>query len=170
MGIGMNAFVRQLAVLSVLWSFCELLLPDGRQQKMVRMTVSVLVMAALITAVGNLLKTDAAMVADIPTFSQTVGETGERSYAAATLRSIANQTENLCVRIAGRAGYAASAAVYLCEDGALDHIELCLSGWLKEDSPPLLNENEVKDRIALALQTEATRVWLKAMTDGAVKP
>ena len=29
----MDAFVRQLAVLSVLWSLSELLLPEGRLQK-----------------------------------------------------------------------------------------------------------------------------------------
>ena len=51
----MDAFVRQLAVLSVLWSLSELLLPEGRLQKMARMTVSVLVMAALISGLGNLM-------------------------------------------------------------------------------------------------------------------
>ena len=49
----MDAFVRQLTVLSVLWSLSELLLPEGRLQKMARMTVSVLVMAALIFPISN---------------------------------------------------------------------------------------------------------------------
>ena len=51
----MDAFVRQLAVLSVLWSLSELLLPEGRLQKMARMTVSVLVMAALVSGLGSLM-------------------------------------------------------------------------------------------------------------------
>ncbi len=49
----MDAFVRQLAVLSVLWSLSELLLPEGRLKKMARMTVSVLVMAALVSGLGS---------------------------------------------------------------------------------------------------------------------
>ena len=52
----MDAFVRQLAVLSVLWSLSELLLPEGRQQKMARMTVSVLVMTALLSGMGKLVQ------------------------------------------------------------------------------------------------------------------
>ena len=49
----MDAFVRQLAVLSVLWSLSELLLPEGRLQKMARMTVSSYARAALSAAANQ---------------------------------------------------------------------------------------------------------------------
>ena len=51
----MNAFVRQLAVLAGVWALCEMLLPEGRQQRMVHMAVSLMVMAALIGSLDGLL-------------------------------------------------------------------------------------------------------------------
>ncbi len=105
----MNAFVRQIAVLSVLWSLCELLLPDGRQQKMARMTVSILVMAALISAVSGLLGTQVQAVG-LPALAQTVEEAGARSYARIALQAAANQTERFVISLARQAGYSARGA------------------------------------------------------------
>lgn len=166
----MNAFVRQLAVLSVVWSFCELLLPDGKQQKMVRMTVSVLVMAALISAVSGLLQHGTAVMSELPAPALALDTINEESYAASALRAIANQAENLCVRIANRAGYCAAVAVYLRTDGSLDHIELCLTGLIREDVPPLISQEETAKRIAEMLEADPSLIWLKATTTGEMNP
>ena len=53
--MALNGFVRQLATLAALWALCELLGCNQRQQQMVRLTVSVMVMVALIASLGKLL-------------------------------------------------------------------------------------------------------------------
>ncbi|NLO85858.1 MAG: hypothetical protein GX096_10595 [Clostridiales bacterium] len=166
----MNAFIRQLAVLSIVWSLCEMLLPDGRQQKMARMTVSILVMAALVTAIGTMLGQDVTSFAQVPAFSEQTTPTEQLPYSHTALRSVANQAENLCVRMANSAGYQASAGVYLREDGALDHIELCILQRLGDDVPPLISEDDLIARIAGAFEADASMVQLTTQTDGAVVP
>lgn len=166
----MNTFVRQLAVLSIIWSFCELLLPDGKQQKMVRMTVSLLVMAALITAVNGLLGQSTNTLMSIPASSALAQTVDEARYSQTALTAIANQAENICVRIAKNAGYQAAAAVYMKADGSLDHMEISLAKWLEDSSPPLLNEEELISRIADAFETDTSKLWLTTLTDGAMMP
>mgnify|MGYP001636514439 FL=1 len=148
----MDAFVRQLAVLSVLWSLSELLLPEGRLQKMARMTVSVLVMAALISGLGNLMNIQVESALPVVSDAAAVGE----SYARAAVSAAANQAETYCVQLARRAGYEARAAVYLTLEGAVDHIDLSLAAG----ETPLLSEEEVARTIAgqLAIPPEMVRL------------
>lgn len=119
----MNALVRQIAVLSALWTVCELLLPDGKHQQMVRMTASLLVMTALLTTVsswfGNMPQT-------APVMTLAVQQASEEAYRRTALTASANQIESWCRRIAERAGYQASAEVCLTMDGALDHVQLVI--------------------------------------------
>ena len=149
----MDAFVRQLAVLSVLWSLSELLLPEGRLQKMARMTVSVLVMAALVSGLGSLMdiQLESALLAAAD------ASAGGASSARAALSAAANQAEGYCVRLARRAGYEARAAVYLTMEGAVDHIDL----WLMPGEAPLLDAEEVARTIADELAVPVERVLLK---------
>ena len=149
----MDAFVRQLAVLSVLWSLSELLLPEGRLQKMARMTVSVLVMAALVSGLGSLM--DIQLESALPAAAD--ASAGGDSYARAALSEAANQAEGYCVRLARRAGYEARAAVYLTMEGAVDHIDL----WLTPGEAPLLDAEEVARTIADELAVPVERVLLK---------
>lgn len=149
----MDAFVRQLAVLSVLWSLSELLLPEGRLQKMARMTVSVLVMAALVSGLGNLM--DIQVESTLPAAADAVAGGGE-SYVRAALSAAANQAEVYCVRIARRAGYEARAAVYLTMEGVVDHIDL----WLTPGEAPLLDAEAVARTIADGLGVPRERVRL----------
>ncbi len=150
----MNTFVRQLAVLSVLWSLCELLLPDGRLQRMVRMTVSVLVMVALLSAVGGALQTG-LNTQGVPTLASAARQATEESYLRTALQATANQMEGLCVRLANRAGYAANAAVYLRQSGSVERIELQLEGWLDVDSPPLADVEALAQAISTQTGVEA---------------
>ena len=149
----MDAFVRQLAVLSVLWSLSELLLPEGRLQKMARMTVSVLVMAALVSGLGSLM--DIQLESALPAAAD--ASAGGDSYARAALSAAVNQAEGYCVRLARRAGYEARAAVYLTMEGAVDHIDL----WLMPGEAPLLDAEEVARTIADELAVPVERVLLK---------
>ena len=148
----MDAFVRQLAVLSVLWSLSELLLPEGRLQKMARMTVSVLVMAALISGLGNLMNIQVESALPAVSDAAAVGE----SYARAAVSAAANQAETYCVQLARRAGYEARAAVFLTVEGAVDHIDL----WLTPGEAPLLDAETVARTIAEGLAVPRERVRL----------
>ena len=154
----MNAFVRQIAVLSVLWSLCELLLPEGRQQKMARMTVSILVMAALISAVSGLLGAQ-VQPAGLPALAQTVEEAGAQSYARIALQAAANQTERFVTSLARKAGYSARAVAAFRPDGALDHVGL----WLERDpdAPPLMDETRLAEAVAGRLNVPSSLIRLK---------
>lgn len=147
----MNAFVRQLAVLSVLWSLCEMLLPDGKQQA-VRMTVSVLVLTSLLGTAGKLISGGA----ELPAWSVRAEQTGVQTYRRTVLASAANQAENWCVRMAHRAGYEAEAAVWLLETGALERIEMTV----KPSEAALVSMEELRRIIAQEWQTDAARVLL----------
>lgn len=158
----MSAFVRQLAVLSLLWSFCELLMPEGRQQKLVRMTVGLMVMAALVSALSGLL----GGVKTVEWPSQTVFQQNETKAEPELvyLKSIANQARQYCLRLAQKAGYQAEVSVYLRRDGSLERIELQLAA--AEGSTVWLNEDELGARLAQAFQVEPDRIHIAALTQG----
>jgi len=118
----MGALVRQVAALSMLWAVCELLLPDGRQQ-MVRMTVSVLVMTALLSTAGEWLINAPE---GVPALAQQVMQVSRTHYRQTALRAAANQTSAYCERFCTRAGYAAQADVFFRFDGGVERIELRL--------------------------------------------
>lgn len=149
----MNGFVRQLTVLAALWALCELLLPQGRQQQMVRMAVSLMVMIALVASLGRLL--GSVRPTEWPALSvlQPAGE-GD-GYQRIALTSLANQAEQLCLRIARKAGYQARAAVYLRPDASLERVELLLG---RTAQPPVMDEDAVAAAIAQLLSAEPRQV------------
>lgn len=148
----MNAWVRQLAALSVLWTVCEMLLPEGRQQ-MARMAMGVLAMTALLTTLGNA-ATQTRVLPAAPAFSEAAVQAAQDSYRRAALTAAANQTGAYCERMAKRAGYTASAAVTLRMDGGVEEIQLVL------DTPqaPLLTPSQLIQTIAEQLQTETEQI------------
>ncbi len=149
----MSAFVRQIAVLSVLWAMCELLLPEGRQQRMVRMTASLLVMAALLSTVGSWLGNASSAQ---PAMTQTVQQTAEDTYRRTALVAFANQLESYCVRMAQRAGYQAGAEVYLTLDGELDHVKLTLN----QPEAALISSARLAQTLSQQLGVDEQRIWL----------
>ena len=147
----MNTLVRQVAVLSVLWALCELLLPDGRYQRMVRLTASLLVMAALLSTLGDWL--GLAQTAR-PAAVVQMQEASEKEYLRSALAAAANQLENWCVQMAQRAGYRAEACVWLQLDGGLDHIDLSLS----DEPNALLTPGELCAEMAERLDIDTERI------------
>ena len=146
----MNAFVRQLAVLSVLWALCELILPGGKQQQMVRMTVSMLVMTALLSTAGSLLKPLYGEAS--PALAQQAAAVSQASYRHTALTAWANQAENHCVRLSQRAGYEAQAAVYLTMQGAIDHIVLRLKGGEQALMPLAELQQMLADQLSIRVE------------------
>ena len=148
----MNAMVRQIAVLSVLWAMCEMLLPDGKHQQLVRMTASLLVMTALVSTAGSWISGGETA---LPAITQTVQTVSESAYRRTALTALANQLESWCVHTAQRAGYEAAAAVYMTLDGAVEHIELTLKAI-----SPLVDAPQLAERMAQQLELEAGRLRL----------
>ena len=149
----MNAFVRQIAVLAVLWAVCELLLPDGKHQQMVRMTASLLVMTALLTTVNNWLG-GAQNVQPVMTVA--MQQAAEDTYQRTALAAMANQVQGYCERMAEHAGYEASAAVYLMRDGKLDHVQLVLN----QPEHALMSADRLARTLANQLGVEEERIRL----------
>lgn len=147
----MNAFVRQLAVLSVLWALCELLLPGGKQRPLVRMTISVLVITALLSTAGQWLSSLTAPAS--PTLAQQAVQTGADSYRRTALTAAANQVKGYCERLARRAGYEASATVFLTTEGALERVELTV-----RPQTPLLAAPALRAALAQRLGVEENRL------------
>ena len=149
----MNGLVRQIVVLSALWALLELLLPDGRRQPMIRMTMGILVMTAFLTRAGAFLSGGTEM----PAWSYQLLESGAQSYRQTALKSLANQVENYCERQAERAGFEAEAGVWLRQDGSVEAIELRLGS----EQSALMSAEELREHLARQLQTEAGSILLE---------
>lgn len=147
----MNAFVRQLAVLSVLWALCELLLPDGKQQPLVRMTISLLVITALLSTAGQWMAGLTAPAA--PTLAEQSAQALAAGYRRTALTAAANQVKGYCERLASRAGYEASATVFLTAGGALERVELTV-----RPRTPLLAPEALGSMLAQRLGVEENRL------------
>ena len=148
----MNAFVRQTAVLSVLWSVCEMLLPEGRTQQMVRMTAGLLVMTAILSSAGTLLSQTAAL----PAWTQETVRAGEANYRRIVLKSMANQTAAYCEDFAGRAGYAVEAVVWLQESGAVERVELTIH----QEKTSMMTKEEMLLRLGRNLNVQPEKIRL----------
>lgn len=149
----MNAFVRQLAVLSVLWALCELLLPGGKQRPLVRMTISVLVITALLSTAGQWLSS--LTLPASPTLAQQTVQTGADSYRRTALTATANQIKGFCERLARRAGYEASATVFLTTEGALERVDLML-----RPQTPMMTPQALRGALAQRLGVEENRLMV----------
>lgn len=147
----MNAFVRQLAVLSTLWALCELLLPGEKQRPLVRMTISVLVISALLSTAGQWLSS--LTVPASPTLAQQTVQAGADSYRRTALTAAANQVSGYCERLARRAGYEGSATVFLTAEGALERVEMTLN-----PQTPLMTLSALRGALAQRLGVEESRL------------
>lgn len=153
----MNAFIRQIAVLSVLWALCEWLLPDGKHQQMVRMTASLLVMTALLSTVNSWL---GGIPHSEPVMTAVIRQTAEESYRRTALTAAANQLQGYCTNLAQRAGYQADVTVFLTMDGELDHVLI----GLDQPQTALVQPEELKR--ALAEQLNVNEACIRISVEG----
>ena len=149
----MNGLVRQIAVLSMLWAVCELLLPDGKQHQMVRMAASLLIMIALLTTVRGWLGQPADAQ---PVMTLRVQQASEETYRRSALTAAANQLESWCVNLAWRAGYQAKAAVWLTMEGETQRISLVL----QPSSAALLEPEALRQTLAQQLGVDESCILL----------
>lgn len=160
----MNGFVRQLTVLAGLWALCGLLLPEGRQQQMVHLAVSLMVMAALVGSLQTLL--GGVQSAEWPVLALEMKTQPVTGYDRIALAGVAAQAEGLCMRTARKAGYEAAAEVRMNDDGSLHSAVLFLR---RGAQPPLLGEDALAEAVAALLAAEGQQVrWLPM--DGEAEP
>ena len=151
----MNAFVRRLAVLSVLWAAVEILLPHRRQQPAIRMTMGLLVVTALVSQTAQWL----GAVEGMPAWIVHQEASFETKRLETTLHSWANQVEDYCVRQAEKAGYQAEAGVWIRRDGSVERIELrLLSG-----ETVLLNPEKLRDHLSDQLKIAPECICLEGI-------
>ena len=159
----MNGFVRQLATLAALWALCELLQCNHRQQQMVRLAVSLMVMVALIASLGKLL--GSAKQTEWPVFSPTEQAQTTSGYQRIALTSLANQVEQYCLRTARKAGYEAQCAVFLKTDGSVKEIRLHL---FQREKPPLMEETALVAVLAQQLSVAPEKISWQPLWEEAI--
>lgn len=148
----MNRLIRQLAVLAVLWSACELLMPEGKQQQMARAAVSVLVLTALLSTAGTWLRGGQAV---LPAISHQSMQASQEQYRRTALTAFANQAKRWCEAFCRRAGYEAQAAVSLRMDGSLECVEVALQAV-----SPLMEPERLMALLAEELDADQERIRL----------
>ncbi len=158
----MNTFIRQLTALAALWALCELLVPLGRQP-MVRLTVHLMVMAALLLSLGQLVGSVGQM--EWPVFAAEGSASAATGYRQLALTGFANQMEQVCRQTAARAGYDVQAAVYLRNSGQVERVELYLA---RRSSPPVMEEAAVAQAIAQLLEVSPERICWQPLQGEAV--
>lgn len=147
----MNALIRQVVVLAVLWAVCELLLPAGSLQQMVRITVSALVLTALLSTAGEVLQSRTPS----QPLARQAAALSSSVYRHTVLRSAANQAAAYCERLASRAGYEADITVWLTEEGCMDTVELAL-----EERTPLMTADALMEMLAQRLDIGMDQIRL----------
>ena len=145
----MNGFIRQMAVLSVLWSLCELLLPEGRAHKAARMTASVLARTALLAGAGRLMRTS---LPELSVLAPRMQQAAAQTYQETALQSAANQVRDDCRRLAERAGYQGWFTAYITLEGRIDHIEGCLTAL----KTPIQTQEELRQLLEQRYEAPVT--------------
>ena len=146
----MNAFVRRLAVISVLWAAVEMLVPEGRQQPALRMTMGILMMTAVLSQAGQWFGAEM----DMPAWSL---REVRADYRQTALKAAANQVEGYCVLQAEKAGYCAEGGVWIGQDGSIEHISL----RIRADGSPLIPPERLREHLAQQLQIPPDRIRLE---------
>ena len=124
----MNAFLRQMAVLGILTTLAEHLLPEGGLRKAGRMVMGLLMMLTILTSILSIVKLPLPDIAGLMRFQQQaelsmIHDPG--SYRDTVLDSLRRQVQDAAQRAARDAGYA-DVDVYaeLTEKGEITAIRL----------------------------------------------
>ena len=147
----MNGLVRRVAVLSVLWGMCEMLLPGDKYQPIIRATAGLLVVAALLSSAAEWL---GMPVYAQQTATQMLQQNTQAAYLRTALEAAAGQLENYCERIAQRAGYRAQATAYLTMKGETEKIELKVG----TGESVLTDEHQLREALSQALGIAQERI------------
>lgn len=124
----MNAFLRQMAVLGILTTLAEHLLPEGGLRKAGRMVMGLLMMLTILTSIMNIMKLPLPDIAGLIRFQQQaelsmIRDSG--SYRDTVLDSLRRQVQSAAQRAAKDAGYADAAVLAeLTDNGEITAVRL----------------------------------------------
>ncbi len=124
----MNAFLRQMAVLGILTTLAEHLLPEGGLRKAGRMVMGLLMMLTILTSLLEIVKIPLPDIAGLARFQQQAELKSNRapgSYRDTVLDSLRRQVQDAARRAAEDAGYAdVDASAELSSEGDILAIRL----------------------------------------------
>lgn len=166
----MNAFLRQMAVLGILTTLAEHLLPEGGLRKAGRMVMGLLMMLTILTSIMNIAKLPLPDIAGLMRFQQQaelsmIREPG--SYRDTVLDSLRRQVQDAAQRTAREAGYTNTTALAeLTEKGEITAIRLRV---MASDVPAFAGEGvlegeyqKLKEQVARALSLPDSLIHVEA--------
>lgn len=166
----MNAFLRQMAVLGILTTLAEHLLPEGGLRKAGRMVMGLLMMLTILTSILNILKLPLPDIAGLMRFQQQAEFSMIRdpgSYRDAVLNSLRRQVQDAALRAAKDAGYAdAEVVAELSDKGEITAVHLRMTAAIV---PAFAGEGNLKseyqklrEQVASALSLPESLIHVEA--------
>ncbi len=166
----MNGFLRQMAVLGVLTTLAEHLLPDGGLKKAGRMVMGLLMMLTILTSLLEIIRLPLPDIAGIARYQQQAELAllpDRGSYRDTVLLSLKRQVEDAAGRTAQKAGYADIAVrAELSHSGEITALWLAPAGAaLPAFAGAGMDQEEyqmLKEQVAKALSIPASLVHMEA--------
>ncbi len=166
----MNAFLRQMAVLGILTTLAEHLLPEGGLRKAGRMVMGLLMMLTILNAILEVLKLPLPDVAGLVRFQQQAELKLTRepgSYRDTVLLSLLRQVQSAAERAAQDAGYPdVSALADLTYEGDITAVRLLVTAV---DVPAFAGEGiqqseyqKLREQVARALSVPESLIHVEA--------
>lgn len=166
----MNAFLRQMAVLGILTTLAEHLLPEGGLRKAGRMVMGLLMMLTILTSLLEIIKLPLPDIAGIMRFQQQAELTvlhGPGSYRDAVLESLRRQVQDAAQRAVLSAGYTEiTAQAELSYEGEITSVHLFI---MTAAVPAFVGEGigqneyqKLKEQVAHALNLPESLIHVKA--------
>ena len=166
----MNAFLRQMAVLGILTTLAEHLLPEGGLRKAGRMVMGLLMMLTILNSILEFLRLPLPDIAGLARFQQHVELKLSRdsgSYRDTVLESLRRQVQDAARKAAQEAGYAeADAFAELTDEGDITAIRLRVA---VVDVPAFPGEGiqqseyqKLREQVARALSLPENLVYVEA--------
>ena len=166
----MNAFLRQMAVLGILTTLAEHLLPEGGLRKAGRMVMGLLMMLTILNSLMDVLKLPLPDVAGLARYQQQAElrlNHDPGSYRDAVIGSLRRQVEDVAQRAAESAGYKdVGASAEVSYEGDITAVHL----WITAADVPVfpgagLEQSEyqkLKEQVALALSLPESLIHVEA--------
>ena len=166
----MNAFLRQMAVLGILTTLAEHLLPEGGLRKAGRMVMGLLMMLTILTSILNIIQLPLPDIAGLMRFQQQAELSMTRSpgsYWDTVLDCLRRQVQDAAMRAAEDAGYSdTTVKAELTDKGEITAIRLLV---MTAAVPAFQGEeisqseyNKLREQVARVLSLPESLIYVEA--------